>query len=40
MNTHLEAAHVEEEVGVVLGVDRDEGGLPLDRRQGAGLVQG
>mmetsp|Transcript_4532 Transcript_4532/g.13244 ORF Transcript_4532/g.13244 Transcript_4532/m.13244 type:complete len:1314 (+) Transcript_4532:2393-6334(+) len=30
-DAHLEAAHVEEEVGVVLGVDGDEGLVPLHR---------
>lgn len=30
-NAALEAAHVEEQVGVVLAVDRHEAVLPLDR---------
>jgi hypothetical protein len=31
---YLKAVHVEEDVGVVLGVDRDEGVLPVDGGQG------
>ena len=31
----LKATHVEQEVGVVLRVDRDKGILPLDGRDGA-----
>ena len=32
--TYLESVHVEEDAGVVLGVDRDEGILPIDGREG------
>ena len=34
-NAALKATHVEEEVGVVLGVDGDKGVLPLDGGDGA-----
>ena len=35
----LESRHGEEQVGVVLGVDRDEARLPLDGRQRPGQTQ-
>lgn len=34
-DTTFKATHVEQEVGVVLGVDRDKGILPLYSRYGA-----
>ena len=35
-NATLEAAHVEQQVGIVFAVDADETGLPLDGGDGTG----